>query len=194
MTEFTTTSKELYKNFKAVSFAMSGDKTRFCLCGACLDYDGEDLKLTATDGHRLHSIKLNWGKPDNLQPFRHIIPAKFVKDLIRCKPKKSNDDDGACVTIDGDNMAVNSIIFSYATRFVDGTYPDYTRVIPTINLEEVHTVRLNTGYLAEIGKAVALMEGGCENVILQLPKDNRDPILINDCKGNIFVQMPMSIK
>lgn len=189
---FKTDATTLYKDFKAVSFAMSREEVRYYLRGAALDFDGKTLKLTATDGDRLHSITLDWERPENLKPFQYIIPDTFVNDITRRKPGK-NDDSDTFVVISPENITITNKGNVQTSPYVDGNYPNYMRIIPEKD-DSLYTIRINTKYLAEIGKAVALMEdNGIENATLQLPVDNKSPIRITDGKGNVYVLMPMKI-
>lgn len=187
----TLTKKDFYNTFKAVSPAMSKDATRYYLNGACLESDGVNLKLTATNGHILHSVKLNTLSHNLEAGVRHIISADFINKLVKSKPKSFADD--VTLIIEGHAITYKDNCLSLNGLLVDGIFPQYERVIPDFTgRDDIHKVRLNTKLLADIGKAVATLQGDkIENVVLQLPSDARDPILINDDNGNQFVLMPM---
>ena len=117
-------------------FAISTEETRYYLNGIFLHVSTEDgpvLKAAATDGHRLARYTLPMpagaeGMPDV------IVPRKAVAELrklleeaqdgqVRIDPSPSK----IRFTIGGDGGVV------LTSKLIDGTFPDYSRVIPTGN-------------------------------------------------------------
>lgn len=106
--------------FAPVAFAMSTEQTRFYLCGVF--FVGKDGTFTAvaTDGHRLSRNAV-----DGEASFGGIIvPSKMV-DLL---PKGV-----VTVSVSGEKIRFVSGDFSLTSKLIDGTYPDYPRVIPMNN-------------------------------------------------------------
>jgi len=98
--------------FAPVAFAMSDEQTRFYLCGAYL----EPHAVTATNGHKLSSVA------HELPEFAPVIvPA----DTVALAPK------GKCTVRLNERkiqFVADDIVLTSA--LVDGSYPDYERVIP----------------------------------------------------------------
>lgn len=123
--EFTTTFEAgLSSVFGAVQFAISTELTRYYLNGVYL----EPTAATATDGHRLAHVTTD------LPAFEPIIvPSKTVA----LWPKGS-----ARVSLSGTKIRVQTAAtdgtsVTMTSKLIDGTYPDYRRVIPTQNDKHV---------------------------------------------------------
>jgi DNA polymerase-3 subunit beta len=113
-------------------FAISTEETRYYLNGIFLHVSDESqpvLKAAATDGHRLARVTVPRpagaeGMPDV------IIPRKCVAEL-----RKLLDEVDGSVLVSLSESKVrfglgNAILTS---KLIDGTFPDYSRVIPTAN-------------------------------------------------------------
>ena len=117
-------------------FAISTEETRYYLNGIFLhvaDDDGGVLKAAATDGHRLARFTLPRpagaeGMPDV------IVPRKAVAELRKLLEESMEGN----VTVD---LSPSKIRFTLGgeggvvltSKLIDGTFPDYSRVIPTGN-------------------------------------------------------------
>ncbi|PKB25779.1 DNA polymerase III beta subunit [Novosphingobium kunmingense] len=114
-------------------FAISTEETRYYLNGIFLHVSDDELKAAATDGHRLARFTL--ARPDGAQGMPDVIvPRKCVAEL-----RKLLDEAGdTMVLID---LSASKIRFTLGgqngvvltSKLIDGTFPDYTRVIPTGN-------------------------------------------------------------
>jgi len=132
-TSFELSAPSLIQIIDKTRFAISTEETRYYLNGIFLHVTDESepmLKAAATDGHRLARVTLPRpagadGMPDV------IIPRKCVAEL-----RKLLDENGeSAVQID---LSASKIRFTLGTailtsKLIDGTFPDYTRVIPTGN-------------------------------------------------------------
>jgi DNA polymerase-3 subunit beta len=116
-TEFETDPAAL---FAPVAFAMGTDSERFYLCGAYL----EPTAVTATNGHKLSNVQLELPE---FEPV--IVPAATVALAPKGKCKVRLSQSKIQFITDG---------FTMTSRLIDGTFPDYRRVIPT-NLENTAT-------------------------------------------------------
>lgn len=98
--------------FGPVAFAMSDEQTRYYLCGAYL----EPKAVTATNGHKLSSVK------HDLPEFAPVI---VPSDTVALAPK------GKCtVRINERKIQFVADDVTITSSLVDGSYPDYERVIP----------------------------------------------------------------
>ncbi|TVR80546.1 MAG: DNA polymerase III subunit beta [Rhodospirillales bacterium] len=114
-------------------FAISTEETRYYLNGIYLhqaDHDGVAvLRAVATDGHRLASVEVPL--PDGAANMPGIIlPRKTVNEL-----RKLIEATGSDVSI---ALSANKVRFTFdevmlTSKLIDGTYPDYQRVIPVGN-------------------------------------------------------------
>ncbi|MBC7985446.1 MAG: DNA polymerase III subunit beta [Sphingomonadaceae bacterium] len=113
-------------------FAISTEETRYYLNGIFLHVSDEDqpvLKAAATDGHRLARVTVP--RPDGAEGMPDvIIPRKCVGEL-----RKMLDEIDGTVEISLSDSKVRFGLGSavMTSKLIDGTFPDYTRVIPTGN-------------------------------------------------------------
>ncbi|MGB7654542.1 MAG: DNA polymerase III subunit beta [Novosphingobium sp.] len=114
-------------------FAISTEETRYYLNGIFFHVTDDELRAAATDGHRLARYTL--AKPDGADGMPDvIIPRKCVAELR----KLLEETQGTNVLIDLSASKVrftlggeNGVVLT--SKLIDGTFPDYSRVIPTGN-------------------------------------------------------------
>jgi DNA polymerase-3 subunit beta len=113
-------------------FAISTEETRYYLNGIYLHVSDEAqpvLKAAATDGHRLARVTVP--RPDGAAGMPGvIIPRKCVAEL-----RKLLDELDGSVQV---SLSESKIRFGLGnavltSKLIDGTFPDYSRVIPTAN-------------------------------------------------------------
>ena len=126
-------------------FAISTEETRYYLNGIYLHVSDEAqpvLKAAATDGHRLARVTVP--RPEGAQGMPGvIIPRKCVAEL-----RKLLDELDGTVQISLSESKVRFGLGSavLTSKLIDGTFPDYSRVIPTANDK---LLRLDPRSLAE---------------------------------------------
>ncbi|MBA3447721.1 MAG: DNA polymerase III subunit beta [Pseudaminobacter sp.] len=114
-------------------FAISTEETRYYLNGIYFHAieSGGKLKLrsVATDGHRLARAEMEAPAGSEGMP-GIIIPRKTVSEL-----QKLVDDPDVAVTTELSETKIRFTIGSVVltSKLIDGTFPDYQRVIPTGN-------------------------------------------------------------
>ena len=134
-TVFSLPAEDLRRIIDSTRFAISTEETRYYLNGIFLHVitpgsGGEPkLRAVATDGHRLARIELPAppgavGMPDV------IVPRKCVGEL-----RKLLDEADGPVEV---SLSASKIRFKLGgavltSKLIDGTFPDYSRVIPTAN-------------------------------------------------------------
>lgn len=114
-------------------FAISTEETRYYLNGIYLHAveadGGKVLRAVATDGHRLALMEVPL--PDGADGMPGIIvPRKTVNEL-RKLIDESDEDIAISLSETKIRFAVDGIVLS--SKLIDGTFPDYDRVIPDAN-------------------------------------------------------------
>ncbi len=128
-TRFELPAASLKQIIDKTRFAISTEETRYYLNGIYLHVVDGDLKAAATDGHRLARVTVE--RPDGADNMPGvIIPRKCVAEL-----RKLLDEVDGTVEI---SLSESKIRFGLGnavltSKLIDGTFPDYTRVIPTAN-------------------------------------------------------------
>ncbi len=135
-TSFELAASALAQLVDRTRFAISTEETRYYLNGIFLHVSDEDqptLKAAATDGHRLARYTLP--RPDGAEGMPDVIvPRKCVAELRKLLEEALDTN----VLID---LSASKIRFTFGgengvvltSKLIDGTFPDYSRVIPTGN-------------------------------------------------------------
>jgi DNA polymerase-3 subunit beta len=166
-------TKDSFKQlFGKTQFAISTEETRYYLNGIYLHAASKDkMKACATDGHRLALVEQPL--PEGAAGMAGIIvPRKTVDQALRLVEAADN------VAV---SLSANKIIMVFgdtrmASKLVDGTFPDYGRVIPQgqnmIALFDRGDVAAAAGRVATVssdrGRAVKLSftEGGLNLMVV----------------------------
>jgi DNA polymerase-3 subunit beta len=127
----------LRRLFDKAKFAISTEETRYYLNGvymhAAQGPDGPVLRCVATDGHRLARIDAALPqRAENLPGV--IVPRKTVGEL-----RKLLDDDDITIAVSVSETKVRFATpeVTLTSKVIDGTFPDYARVIPTGNAKRL---------------------------------------------------------
>jgi len=128
-TKFELPAATLRQIIDKTRFAISTEETRYYLNGIFMHVADDVLKAAATDGHRLARVTV--AKPDGAEGMPDIIvPRKCVGEL-----RKLLDEVDGTVEV---SLSATKIRFVLGhavltSKLIDGTFPDYSRVIPTGN-------------------------------------------------------------
>jgi DNA polymerase-3 subunit beta len=130
---FTVTAAELRDLIDRSRFAISTEETRYYLNGIYLhkaERDGTPvLRAVATDGHRLASVEAPLpAGAENIPGV--IVPRKAVAEL-RKLIDESGDEVGVSMSDTKIRFAFDNAVLT--SKLIDGTFPDYERVIPAGN-------------------------------------------------------------
>ncbi len=130
---FVAKAPELRRLFDKSKFAISTEETRYYLNGVYMhvsDSGGKQvLRCVATDGHRL--ARIDSDLPDGAESLPGVIvPRKTVGEL-----RKLLDDDETQIAVSVSETKVRFAApgITLTSKVIDGTFPDYTRVIPSGN-------------------------------------------------------------
>lgn len=128
---FTLSEAALWRLLRRSAPCISTEETRYYLNGAYLhvaDAEGRQvLRCVTTDGHRLARVDADLPEGAGAMP-GVIVPAKAVRALIAiCSPGGNRD---AKITMNEHRLSVQVGGYHLDTKLIDGTFPNYTRVIP----------------------------------------------------------------
>tara|TARA_B100000963_G_scaffold349391_1_gene358390 strand:+ start:505 stop:1620 length:1116 start_codon:yes stop_codon:yes gene_type:complete len=126
-------SNILFKLIDKTKFAISNEETRYFLNGLYFNVNNENNKnivtLVGTDGHRLakfsHKIE---GQIDQVPGV--IIPKKTIYELSKLL---SEFDDDIKISISSNKIVFIIGAITFISKLIDGSFPDYKRVIPSDN-------------------------------------------------------------
>ncbi|HEY8275951.1 MAG TPA: DNA polymerase III subunit beta [Methyloceanibacter sp.] len=130
---FSLAAKDLKRLIEKTKFAISTEETRYYLNGIYLHSAKSDgkpsLRAVATDGHRLAQVELPLPSGAKDMP-GVIVPRKTVAELARL----AEDSDGDIrIELSPAKIRVSGPRVVLTSKLIDGTFPDYERVIPQNN-------------------------------------------------------------
>lgn len=151
----------------AVGFAMSSEETRYYLNGVFLHVPSESACqfVAATDGNRLARYHVD--TPDGADGMPGVIlsrkTVKMLSELL--------DEEGGAVSV---AIATGKVMFEVGStiltaKTVDGTFPDYTRVIPV-----GHTISawFEPGPLAEaVDRVLTISSDKTKSIAMEFAED-----------------------
>ena len=164
---FTMKKDELKDVIDRTKFAVSTEETRYYLNGVYMhakkEGEAKVLRVVATDGHRLACVETPLPKgAEDLAGV--IVPRKTITEI-----RKLLDDNNADhITV---SMSDNKVRFAFedvtlTSKLIDGTYPDYERVIPTdndknleIGVKELSSAVDRVSVVAERTRAIKMITG-----------------------------------
>lgn len=130
---FSVTAVEVEQMLDGVQFAISTEETRYYLNGAYLHAleGGEPiLRAVATDGHRMATRDIG-DLPVAFAIPGVIVPRKAVAEIFKmAEAMPASEMDFA---VSKTRLTVTSGGMRLTTKLIDGTFPDYNRVIPVGN-------------------------------------------------------------
>ena len=133
---FSMPQKALRRVLGLVQYAMAQQDIRYYLNGLLMVVDGEELKLVATDGHRLAFASL--ALEAKLPRQEAIVPRKTVLELSKLL---ADTDDEVRIELSASQAAFGFGSVDVVSKLIDGKFPDYTRVIPTGHKNLLHVER-----------------------------------------------------
>lgn len=141
--KITVNAKTTFNLINKTKFAISNEETRYFLNGLYLnitkDSSSNIITFVGTDGHRLATSSSNTHSFDHEIP-GVIIPKKTINELAKILSEKHDD-----IDID---ISSNKIIFYIdnlilISKLIDGSFPDYNKVIPKNNTNHLIINRTN---------------------------------------------------
>ncbi len=128
-TRFELPAATLRQIIEKTRFAISSEETRYYLMGIFLHIVDDQLRAAATDGHRLARVTVS--KPDGADGMPDVIvPRKAVAELYRLLEELEGTVE-ISLSPTKIRFGLGSAILT--SKLIDGTFPDYNRVIPTAN-------------------------------------------------------------
>ena len=162
---FTVAAADLKGLIEKTRFAISTEETRYYLNGIYLHEvpAASVLRAVATDGHRLAQAQI--ARPDGAKGMPGVIvPRKTVLEVVKFI-EGVDDDVEVALSSSKIRFSVGNLVLT--SKLIDGTFPDYERVIPrhndkvlevdtalfssavdrvsTISMEKGRAVKLNIG-------------------------------------------------
>ena len=143
---FSMDPKVLNRLFEKSKFAMSTEETRYYLNGVYFHVattsEGQVLRAVATDGHRLAQI--DEALPDNCTTMPGVIVPR--KTVVELRAILDSDDKTISVSVSETKVRFVNSSMTLTSKVIDGSFPDYTRVIPRDNNKKME---VDANYFAQ---------------------------------------------
>ena len=159
----------LRRLFDKSKFAISTEETRYYLNGVYMHVSeaegGKVLRCVATDGHRLARVDAPLPEGAETMP-GVIVPRKTVGEM-----RKLLDDDEATIAVSVSETKVRFATpgITLTSKVIDGTFPDYTRVIPTGNTRKLEVDAAE--FASAVDRVATVSSERSRAVKLQLDED-----------------------
>jgi DNA polymerase-3 subunit beta len=106
------------------SFAISHDETRYALNGVLFLLQPKELRMIATDGHRL-AVAVR-GVGEGLSGVSGIVPRKAVVEILRVL----GGSEGVQLALTENQFVMQMPNFVMTTRLIEGQFPNWEAVVP----------------------------------------------------------------
>lgn len=117
-------AKMLRDMLSHTSFAISHDETRYALNGILFSLQPKDVRLVATDGHRL--AMASCPVAEGVGPLTGIVPRKAVAEIQRVLG--AGEDVQLALTENQFVLQMSNFVMT--ARLIEGQFPNYEAVIP----------------------------------------------------------------
>lgn len=124
--QFTIKQAQLKRLIDRTGFAMAQQDVRYYLNGMLWELKSQQLRVVATDGHRLALCTL----PEEVDvngDTQVILPRKGVLEMARLLME---DEEDIAIVIGSNHIRATTDEFTFTSKLVDGKFPDYQRVLP----------------------------------------------------------------
>ena len=166
---FSAPAAVLRRLFDKSKFAISTEETRYYLNGVYMHVangeDGPVLRCVATDGHRL--ARIDAPLPEGAQGMPGVIvPRKTVGEM-----RKLLDDDDMKIAVSVSETKVRFATpdITLTSKVIDGTFPDYSRVIPANNTRRLEVDA--TEFAKAVDRVATVSSERSRAVKMQLDED-----------------------
>ena len=117
-------AKALREMLTHTSFAVSHDETRYALNGVLFVIQPKEMRIVATDGHRL--AMTSRGLAQTASPVTGIVPRKAVSEIQRALGAGEE----VQLAITENQFVLQMPNFVMTARLIEGQFPNYEAVIP----------------------------------------------------------------
>lgn len=172
---------EIQENVLLAMTNLAGKKDiRYYLNGVHVDITSDYIRIVATDGHLLGIFQQT--QQTKGDPVKVIIPTEVIAKLDK------NKGHHILMLNDSHNWSIGGIAFVP----LDGTYPDYMRVLPKGEMSN-EVAQFNPDFLARFAK-VAKLIGGSKNPTITVAHNGNSPAWVDIGMPMCFIGVMMPLR
>ena len=153
---FTLDREDVLRLLASTAYAASEQEMRYYLCGIYLHAASNALRAVATDTHRLarHDLPLPNGAAKAMPGGGVIVPSKATATLVKMLKRRAASDD-VSIAVDSKLIRFTVGATTFVSKLIDGTFPDYERILPPAANNSVTCDRLELiGALQRVGAII----------------------------------------
>jgi len=155
------------------------------LAGILVNFENDKIIFASTDSFRLTEKQVDF-KHSLKNSF--IIPRNTVLELVRVAGELEGE---ITINMSDNQIAFSSDDFEMVSRLVDGSYPDYKKVIPD---KFIAKVLINKNDLEKNIRLAGLFSSNISDVKIQCAETRTNITARNSDKGEIETDMPSTLK
>jgi len=174
----------LHELIERTVFSVSHDETRPTLTGALLEIEEDRIRLVATDGVRLALKEAPLDGAARKQ--KGIIPGRALSELSRILGEIG--DEAVSLGLEGSQVFLTAKGLRFRARTIDGEFPNYRPVIPTVFKSEA-VLRTND-YLSACERSSVVAQDGGHAVRLDFKADSLTITASAPGVGNVQEEIP----
>ncbi|QED23915.1 DNA polymerase III subunit beta [Candidatus Deianiraea vastatrix] len=181
-------SDKLLECIKKTQFSISNDEVRYNLNGLMLHTEAGKLNFVSTDGHRLSVASTEVSIANDLP--NSIIPKRAISEIVKICSNSSDVE----LDFSTNKVSVKAGNVVFISKLIDGTFPDYKRVIPQSNDK---LLTLECAVLAKAVELVSIANMGQENkgVIFTISENGIEiSSKVDSCQASEFVSATYTSK
>ena len=175
--QFSIPTADIVRLFDKARFAMSQEETRYYLNGvylhAFVDGAARQLRAAATDGHRLARLEAPLPAGADKMP-GVIVPRKAVAEIGRLL---ADAEETVSIAVSETKIRFGYGAGRLTSKLIDGTFPDYERVIPKNN---PNVMRAETKDFAQAVDRVATISADRTRSIKLAVENDRLRLTVNN--------------
>ncbi len=108
-------------------FAVSSDQTRYALTGVLVQILASEVRMVATDGHRLALVRVPRPTDKGSGTLEALVPKKAMVEAVKITREDGSD---VRMWLADNQLILHQEASTLVARLIDGQFPNYDQVIP----------------------------------------------------------------
>jgi len=126
---------KLFRNMlRKTLFAVSSDQTRYALTGVLVQIQPTEIRMVATDGHRLALVRAPHSLESGVASLEAVVPKKALGEAIKIMRTEGND---VRMWMVENQLILQQETSTLVARLIDSQFPNYDQVMPAPNASKI---------------------------------------------------------